>query len=144
MVLPDPMRLLLLAAFLLASLHVWANTYRWVDERGRVHYSDTLPPQAVEPAVLDKQGRVLRRNSRAAGAPDKTQAEREAGQERQDRALLSTYVHEGEIDLARERALAQERARLESLQAMLEQVRGRLARIEAEAAGHEKAGRRPG
>lgn len=39
----------------------WAETYRWVDERGRVHYSDTMPSNATEQSVLDKQGRVRRK-----------------------------------------------------------------------------------
>lgn len=123
----------------------WAETYRWVDERGRVHYSDTRPPHATEQSVLDKQGRVLRKLPRTGALPetaadDRARA-RDSDRERQDRALLSTYVHEGEIDLARDRALAQEKARQTSLQAMLQQVHVRLARIEAEAAAHEKAGR---
>ena len=124
----------------------WAETYRWVDERGRVHYSDTKPPQAMEQTVLDKQGRVLRKLSRTGAVPetaadDRVRA-RDLARERQDRALLSTYVHEGEIDLARDRALAQEKARQDSLQAMLEQALARLARINAESAGHAQTGRR--
>lgn len=122
-----------------------AQTYRWIDERGRVHYSDIKPPQAREQAVLDKQGRVLRQPQQPdvqtrKGMEDGAKV-REAARERQDRALLSTYVHEGEIDLARDRALTQERAKRESLQAMLQQVRGRLAQIQAAAAAHTQAGR---
>jgi len=124
----------------------WAQTYRWVDERGRVHYSDTRPPLAIEQVVIDKQGRVLRQIPRS-GAQMRQSADegarvRETARERQDRALLSTYVHEGEIDLARDRALAQEKAKQDSLQAMLQQARARLAQINTEAAEHEKAGRR--
>ncbi|MGQ9861980.1 MAG: DUF4124 domain-containing protein [Thiobacillaceae bacterium] len=124
----------------------WAETYRWVDERGRVHYSDTKPPLATEQTVLDKQGRVLRKLPRTGTVPetaaDERMSARDIARERQDRALLSTYVHEGEIDLARDRALAQEKARQTSLQAMLKQVNERIARIEAEVAAVEQAGRR--
>ncbi len=41
--------------FLAGSAAAWAQQiHRWVDERGRVHYSATRPPQALEQAVLDK------------------------------------------------------------------------------------------
>ena len=136
--------LLLLTPWSIAP--AWAETYRWVDERGRVHYSDTKPTQAMEQTVLDKQGRVLRKIPRTGAVPqtaadDRVRA-RDLARERQDQALLSTYVHEGEIMLARDRALAQEKAKRDSLQAMLKQALARLARIDAELAGHTQAGRR--
>lgn len=126
---------------LATSLPAWTNTYRWVDERGRVHYSDRPPLQAAEPDVLDRQGRV-RRKAQPQAAPSSADAgRRDTLRERQDRALLSTYVDENEIDLARERALAQEKARQDSPQALLAQANARLARINAEWASLEKAGR---
>lgn len=128
---------------LLVALPAWAQTYRWVDERGRVYYSDKPPLHAAEPDVLDRQGRVLRKLRPQAPAPGNAAGERDLARERQDRALLSTYVHEAEIDLARERALAQERAKQESLEALLEQARARKARLEGEAAAHRQAGRTP-
>lgn len=126
---------------LFVALPAWAQTYRWVDERGRVYYSDKPPLHAAEPDVLDRQGRVLRKLRPQAPASGTTAAERDLVRERQDRALLSTYVHEAEIDLARERALAQERAKQESLEALLEQARARKTRLEGEAAAHRRAGR---
>lgn len=134
----------LAAALLLGlatGLPTWANTYRWVDERGRVHYSDRPPLQAVEPDVLDRQGRVLRRAQPPAAATPADAGRRDTLRERQDRALLSTYVDEAEIDIARERALAQEWAKQDSLKALLSQANARLARINAEWASLEKAGR---
>jgi hypothetical protein len=142
-----PLRCFILLLVTLGNVAAaWAETFRWVDERGRVHYSDTRPPQATEQSVLDKQGRVLRNLPRAGMVPetaadDRVRA-RDIARERLDRALLSTYVHEGEIDLARDRALALEKARQDSLQARLQQARARLAQIDTESAGHERAGRR--
>lgn len=143
---PPPIRSALLVAALAGATAAWAQQiHRWVDERGRVHYSDTRPSQAQEQSVLDKQGRVMRQATPAARSSATTTRDRtpqpDLARARQDQALLSTYVHEGEIDLARDRALAQEKARQVSLQAMLEQARARLAQIDAESAGHEKAGR---
>lgn len=131
-----------MALWMIPGAH--AQIYRWVDEHGRVHYGDTKPPKATEQSLLDKQGRVLRRPP---GAVPETTADdrarsRDIARERQDRALLSTYLHEDEIDLARDRALAQDQAKRESLQAMLQQALNRLARINGEVAAHAKAGRR--
>jgi hypothetical protein len=136
------------AVLLLLTLEIvpagWAATYRWIDERGRVHYSDTLPPPGAAQSVLDKQGRVLQDKSprpAATSPPGERTGSPAQARERQDRALLSTYVHEDEIDLARDRALAQERARQTSIDAMLRQAHDRLTRLKAEAGGQERAGR---
>lgn len=128
---------------LLVALPAWSQTYRWVDERGRVYYSDKPPLHAAEPDVLDRQGRLLRKLRPQTPTPGADNGSRDLARERQDRALLSTYVHEAEIDLARERALAQERAKQASLEALLEQARARKARLEGEAAAHRQAGRTP-
>lgn len=128
---------------LLLGLPTWAQTYRWVDERGRVHYSDKPPLHAAEPDVLDRQGRLLRKAQPRAPAPSAQDVPHDLARERQDRALLSTYVHEAEIDLARERALAHEKAKQASLEALLEQARARKSRLEAEVAAHRRAGRTP-
>ncbi len=127
---------------LAASLPAWANTYRWVDERGRVYYSDKPPLHAVEPDVLDRQGRVLRK-SRPPAPDNNNTGVRDLARERLDQALLSTYVNETEIDLARERALAQERAKQASLESLLEQARARKARLEGEAGTRGHTGRMP-
>ncbi len=126
----------------LATATHGTQTYRWVDERGRVHYGDTLPPQAREPVLLDKQGRTVRTMSRPGSPTPATTRPANASdqRERQDRALLATYLDEAEIDLARDRALAQERARQDSLQAMIEQTRGRLARFKRQANQYALAG----
>lgn len=119
-----------------------AGTYRWVDEQGRVHYSDTMPSRAREQAVLDKQGRVRRKltpGEQSQAAKNQISAQ-DIEREREDRALLATYAHEGEIDLARDRALAQEKAMQTSLKALLAQVNAQIAHYEAEIAAYKQAG----
>lgn len=112
---------------------VQAATYRWVDEQGKVHYSDTLPPQSAGAAntELDKQGRVKKENPRTRLSPEERRRLEESrlrGEEakreeearaRRDRALLTTYVSESEIELARDRAVEQEAANLRGLQTRL-------------------------
>lgn len=121
----------------------WAGTYRWVDEQGRVHYSDTMPSRAREQAVLDRQGRVrhkLTPGEQSQAAKNQQMSARDIKREREDQALLATYAHEGEIDLARDRALAQEKARQTSLKALLAQVNAQIAHYEAEIAAYKQAG----
>src|SRR5688572_29464263 len=47
------MRALLLIALLTAGTTVSAQVYRWVDEKGAVHYSNSTPPAGVKANVID-------------------------------------------------------------------------------------------
>jgi hypothetical protein len=119
-------------AILLAASVGEAATYRWVDEQGKVHYGDRIPPQYVGQghSELNGQGRVIRRVDRA---PSSTEARQRREQEhaqheteeqearvrqRRDNALLATYSSAREIELAKSRALDQEQAMLDSLLVM--------------------------
>ncbi len=44
--------------FLLVATSAWAQQYRWVDENGRVHYTDTPPP----PSAKSSQKKNLKGN----------------------------------------------------------------------------------
>src|SRR5437868_14098297 len=59
--------LLFLALTYAASRDVHGATYKWVDDKGIVHYSDKMPPDAVNGAhvELDRQGRQLTKVDRA-------------------------------------------------------------------------------
>jgi Domain of unknown function (DUF4124) len=123
------------AAILVAALvltfatarDAWGTTYKWVDEKGVVHYADKMPAEAVNRGhiELDKQGIRIRKTD-AALTPDQVRA-REAEVERQkqaardrvesdrrDTALVSTYSREEDIDLARSRALTTIDSQLQS------------------------------
>ncbi len=122
-----------LIALLLASASAQGATYRWVDEQGKVHYGDVLPPQqtGLGSVELDKQGRVKKETPRTRLTPDEQRRREEAAdqaetvkrqeqlQRRHDQALLSTYVSEEEIDLARDRAVHQETSTLAGIKAQL-------------------------
>lgn len=104
-----------------------AATYKWVDENGKVHYGDKLPPDQINKGSvqLDKNAIPIKRID-PAPTPEqrRAKAEEEARQkelarerdllERRDRALLATYTTESEIDLARKRALATIDAQVQS------------------------------
>ena len=130
--------LLALAGALAYALPAKSATYKWVDEKGVVHYTDKLPPEMANKGgtMLDKQARPVKRIE-PAPTPEQVRA-REAEDEqrrllakaneeiaRRDRALISSYTTEGEIDLARSRALGTIDAQLESSTAYLHQLNRR-------------------
>ncbi len=153
MTLPTVVSLVILSGLCL-SAGAAASTYRWVDDKGVVHYSDALPPDAgdVSHEVLDKEGRVIKRvmirhltaqeQARArAEAAKKEEARQEALERaRYDRALLSTYSRADEIDLARDRALDLERLNIKGLQARMNDAAARLARINSSIEAQRKYG----
>jgi glutaredoxin len=52
-----PLTALLAAALLLPALaHAQANVYRWVDKDGKVHYSDTPPPEPQKSLTQKRVG----------------------------------------------------------------------------------------
>lgn len=127
---------------LLAAGQAWGATYRWVDDKGRVHYSDTQPANGSVQAMLDREGRVMPQpqaeRKAAAAAPKPTQSAEELARQRHDRALLSTYVNEAEIDLARDRAIEHARAKVNSLKVQIENSRQRLLQLNAEIADYKR------
>jgi hypothetical protein len=117
---------LVLALVLLAPL-AHATTYKWIDDKGVVHYTDKIPPEAINKGnvELDKQGVPVRKTDPALSPEErKARAEEDARRqqlakeralvERRDRALLGTYTTEGEIDLARTRAVSTIDAQVQS------------------------------
>ncbi len=94
--------------------------YRWVDEKGKVHFTDRPPAEAAgRPSeTLTRQGQVLKKSEgaitpeqEAAREAEKKKAREEELAAREERrknmALLNTYPSEKEIDEARARVLKQ-------------------------------------
>jgi hypothetical protein len=115
-----------------ATLPVHAKMYKWVDAQGNVHYTDTLPPNAAAQgnAELSKTGNIVKKTESAEERSKRLAAEAEAAerkkvadeQVRKDRALLSTYTTEQEIDLSRDRALEHHNLAIKSAQSRLKQL----------------------
>jgi hypothetical protein len=61
------MTALMVAVAILAVGPARAAMYKWVDEKGIVHYTDTLPPEAVDKArtELNKQGVTVKQTDKA-------------------------------------------------------------------------------
>ena len=144
----NSMRIVLATLLILIAGPALATTYRWVDEKGKVHYGDVMPKQqsGLGHQELDKQGRVVKETPRTLLTPeerrrrDEETAAREEhlrrveAQQRHDRALLSTYADESEIDLARDRALELEKLTLTGLQARLDSSAAKLSQANAQLA----------
>lgn len=97
---------------------VSAETYKWVDEKGVTHYSDSLPPDYSKNANsrIDKRGMVTKKTERALTEAEIKAREDEIKrlkqedvqakeQKRLDEIMLATYANELEIDLVRNRSL---------------------------------------
>ena len=121
-----------------------AAMYKWVDEKGVVHYTDKMPPEAVDKAnvELNKEGIPIKRTDKALTPEQRRAIEQEAeraketarAQEeiaRRDRALVSSYTSEAEIDLARNRSLQTINNVILSSQAFSEQLSKRKVDVEA-------------
>jgi len=146
---------LLIAAGLSAQNVALAATYRWVDQNGKVQYSDVMPPSMAgqSHSELDKQGRVIREVQRTRMTEEERlrqkekaarQAEekrRQIEQRRRDMALLSTYANEKEIALARDRAIELESLNIRGLQTRMDRAAAKLAEANTQVNSLRAAGR---
>ncbi len=131
-----------------------ATTYRWVDQNGKVQYSDVMPPNQAGQghAELDKQGRVVKETRRNRLSPEeqKRQAEtaaranadkrKQEALRRRDQALLATYTSETEIDLAQNRAIELENLNIRGLKTRQNAAAAKLALANANLARAGKSG----
>ncbi len=129
-----------LLLILLASFPAVAGKlYSWVDEHGKTHYGNTVPPQYSQQGIteLDKKGAVVKKTD-AALTPEQRKAKEEElaqqkeeekkklEQKRRDKALVNTYTTEKEIDLVRDRNLQQGELQLQGMELRAKQVQPRL------------------
>ncbi|MGA7181673.1 MAG: DUF4124 domain-containing protein [Thiobacillaceae bacterium] len=125
--------------------------YRWVDDKGHVHYGDTLPATAgiSGSEELGKSGQVMKRSESLAERKVRLAEEAEAArikkekdeQNRLDQALLGTYTSEKEIDLARDRALEFHQLAINSAQIRISQVVVNQKEVNANAEAFFKRGK---
>ena len=138
----------LLAGLALGSGAVQAAMYKWVDGKGVTHYTDTMPPDAVNKAntQLSPQGIPLRKTDPAITPEQRKARETEVERQREaakvqeetarkDRALLDSYTTDSDIDLAKNRSLRTVEMALKSAQAYSAQLTKRKADLIASKAG---------
>lgn len=108
--------LILCAAF---STSAEAKLFKWVDNQGVTHYSETLPPQYAghSHVQLNKEGQEVSPKSPKAKKSSRPTPEEQAAidQRQKDKALLDTYSNVNEIDLARNRNLQEVNAQINSI-----------------------------
>ena len=99
---------------LMAPWHAQATLYKWVDEEGRVHFGDRIPPRYLlkEHEELNERGVVLKHRAAAKTTEQKAEEKRlekerkkaelaEKKQRQRDRVLLDTYTTERDLIVAR-------------------------------------------
>jgi hypothetical protein len=142
--------LLVGAALVTLATGAHAALYKWTDARGVVHYSDQLPPDAVNRAnyQLNRQGLTIRKTEQARPVElrtgkDDSEIERERQAQRsqmlakrRDRALVESYTNEAEIELAKTRAVATIDGQVQSAQAFIGQMTRRREELEGKKAGY--------
>lgn len=110
---------------LLLLLAITQNTYadgagkilKWKDENGATHYGDRIPPQYAnrESSTINQQGITVKRYKPATNKEEALDTAK-LEQDKKDKALLSAFTNENEIDLARDRNLQLDLITLDNLQ----------------------------
>lgn len=149
------MKNLLVTILLMMSAGALAqDVYKWVDENGEVHYSQTLPPERAGEAhdrltgdglVAERVDRVKTADELSALAAQREQEREQAEQERiqaqQDRLFLAAYPTEQDVRRtiqSRRETVMSERDSVESL---IEQSRSRFVATVQQAAEFERTGK---
>ena len=135
------------AGVLLAGAGSFAagETYKIVDEQGRVQYTDRIPPEAVNRGMveLNKQGQPKKvtepamtpeqRKAWEASEERRLQAERALAEKKhQENALLASYTNENDIDVAKKRNLAIVGAAILGAEARIKALQRRTQLLEKE------------
>lgn len=127
------------------------KTYCCADERGRQACGDSLPRECFGRAYkeLSERGTLLRQveapltsdqqAQREAAAAAKKKEERAAMEEkRKNQALINTYTSEKDVDIARDRTLADMESRAKEVQAKYNDAVKRKQKLEAEMEFYKK------
>lgn len=128
--------------------------YRWVDEDGKVHYSQSLPPEAVDRArrelsarsgrATGEVDRALTEEERAAAAAEEAilEASRRLAEERaqRDQVLVASYPDETQLRRAYEERFALVDETLKATRVSIDSQRQSLASLLASAADRELGG----
>jgi hypothetical protein len=115
------------------------QTYRWTDDKGEIHYGDSVPPEYAgrERSVLNGQGVEVGHvdaPKTPAQLAAQAQAEELARQNAQrDQTLLSTYVSVKDIEALRDERLAQIDGQLQATSTYMESLASRLGALQERA-----------
>ncbi len=149
--------LLASAALVLAAPAAFAQKgskqklYRWVDDKGVIHYTDSLPPDSAgrDHQILNdqgvpvgfEQGRLSDAEKAAQQKKQKAeQAQQQAREEvaKHDRMLLETYLTVHDIEELRDRRLELLDSQIKVTELYLKNLHKRLDKLQAEAAAYRQ------
>jgi hypothetical protein len=129
--------------------------FKWVDETGRTHYGDSVPPRYAkqERNVLNKQGRVVetfeREKTKEEIARDRQQRDFEEQrrlaaeqQARDDKILLDLYQSVADIERARQSKISTIDGFVRVNQGNIDRHKLELDALIKEAAGYERQGKK--
>jgi len=115
------------------------TVYRWVDEKGLVHYGDTLPPQysQQDSSILNSQGVEVARHAAPKTptqlADDARQYEEVSRQKQRDSFLLTTYTSVKDIEALRDERLGQIKGQKTAAEQYVSGLQERLLALQARA-----------
>jgi len=149
--------LAVLALVIMVCVPPWCRAdrlYKWVDEDGRVHYSDVIPPQRIDKGhtVVDKDGVVVTtidaaKHGAALREEEAHQIREEQALERadqkaiHDRQLLDTYDTRDQLIDAQDQRLATIDSVLKIAAAHINRLKKQHAELMKRAAQHERDGK---
>jgi hypothetical protein len=127
-----------------ASVFAAESTFRWRDAQGQVHYSNLLPPEAVDRGyeVFNSNGDIIKRVSppltpaqRAAAAAEAKRLEKQAAdraaQQRHDNMLLRTFNTVQDIEHLRDNRLSALEGQLRLVREHQQMLQARLSGLQA-------------
>lgn len=115
------------------------TTYKWVDEKGVVHYGDSVPPQYSqrESTILNQQGvQIGRREAQKTAeqlAAEERQQQEVLRQKQHDNFLLMTYTSVADIERLRDERLATLDAQRTAAEQYLENLHSRMSVLQTRA-----------
>jgi hypothetical protein len=141
---------------LILTQPVAAKLYKWVDETGKTHYTDTIPPKHADKSrsELNDKGVEVDRVDRAK-TPEEMAQEKElerlrqerekliAKQKTEDDVLLRTFRSEDDIIMAQDGKLAAIDVMIEITKSNIRQYKAQLADMQGRAATLERMGKKP-
>jgi hypothetical protein len=125
------------------------RVYKWTDDRGIVHYGDSVPAEYAqsERSVLNGQGVELSRSPgqrSAAQLSAEDQAAQQAEQHAQhDRFLLATYASAAELERLRDERLDQIAGQIKASSSYIDSLGARLAALQERAKHFEPYSQAP-
>lgn len=144
--------LILIAVALGANVAQAAPLKKCVDDKGRVYYGDSIPPEVEAKCrsssemsargIEKKKTTHLTDEERQAQLDEaekkKVEEQKALERKRRDQALLMSYSREDEIDLARDRNLIATQAQIDGTQVRIKSVQGRLDGLNKQKANFAK------